>query len=76
MAGHTYKMMELVGSSDVSIEDAIQTAVSRAAQTIKHMDWFEVIQTRGEIEDGKIRWYQVTLKIGFRVLSEEELHAS
>lgn len=62
---HIYKVVEIVGSSETSIEDAIQRAVARAAQTLKHLRWFEVVQTRGHIEKGKIHHYQVTLKIGF-----------
>ena len=65
MQEHVYKVIELAGSSEVSIEDAIQTAISRASQTLKHLRWFEVLQTRGHIEDGKIRHYQVVLKVGF-----------
>ncbi len=65
MEEHVYKVIELAGSSEVSIEDAIQTAITRASQTLKHLRWFEVVQTRGHIEDGKIRHYQVILKVGF-----------
>ncbi len=64
---HTYKKIELVGSSTVGTDDAIQNAIAKAAKTIKHMDWFEVIETRGHLVDGKIAHYQVTLKIGFRI---------
>jgi flavin-binding protein dodecin len=62
---HVYKILELVGSSETSIEDAISRAVAQANKTVRNMDWFEVVQTRGHIENGKIRHYQVTLKIGF-----------
>jgi hypothetical protein len=62
---HVYKILELVGSSDASIEDAIKNAVSRAAKTIRDMKWFEVVQTRGHIENGTVRHYQVTLRVGF-----------
>lgn len=65
MKNHVYKVLELVGSSQTSIEDAITTAVAQANKTIRNMDWFEVVQTRGHIENGKIGHYQVTLKIGF-----------
>ena len=65
MNDHIYKVIELVGSSETSIEDAIQTAIGRAAQTLKNLRWFEVVQTRGQLEDGKIRHYQVVLKVGF-----------
>lgn len=62
---HVYKVFELVGSSENSIEDAIQNAISRASRTIREMKWFEVAQTRGHIENGSVRRYQVTLRIGF-----------
>jgi dodecin len=65
MQDHVYKMIELAGSSETSIEDAIQRAVARASSTLKNLRWFEVVQTRGHIEDGKIRNYQVVLKVGF-----------
>jgi len=60
-----YKVVELVGSSETSIEDAIQAAVTRASATLRKLRWFEVMQTRGHLEDGKIAHYQVTLKVGF-----------
>ncbi len=62
---HVYKILELVGSSDKSIEDAIQNAISRAAKTVREMKWFEVVQTRGHIENGKVGHYQVSLRVGF-----------
>ena len=62
---HIYKVIELVGTSETSIEDAIQGAVARATKTLHHLRWFEVVQTRGQIEGGKVRHYQVTLKVGF-----------
>jgi dodecin len=65
MTEHVYKVVELVGSSSVSIEDAIQTAVTRAGQTLRNLRWFQVTETRGSIEDGKVSQYQVTLKVGF-----------
>jgi dodecin len=65
MQDHIYKIIELVGSSETSIEDAVQGAITRAAQTVKHLRWFEIVQTRGHIEEGKVRHYQVTLKAGF-----------
>ena len=65
MSDHVYKVVELVGSSETSIEDAIQTAIKRASQTLRHLHWFEVVQTRGHIEDGEVRHYQVALKAGF-----------
>jgi flavin-binding protein dodecin len=65
MSDHIYKLVELVGSSSVSIEDAIQTAISRASSTIENVRWFEVTETRGHVENGKITHYQVTVKVGF-----------
>ena len=62
---HVYKIMDLVGSSEKSIEDAIQNAITRAAKTIREMKWFEVVQTRGHIEKDSVRHYQVTLRVGF-----------
>jgi len=67
MADHVYKVVEIVGSSSKSSDDAIQNAVARAAKTLKHLDWFEVIETRGHIKEGKVAHFQVALKIGFRL---------
>ena len=60
-----YKILEIVGSSETSIEEAISSAIEHASKTVRNMDWFEVMQTRGHIVNGKIGHYQVTLKIGF-----------
>ena len=65
MSEHTYKLVELVGSSTVGIEDAVQNAVTKAAETIRNMRWFQVVETRGYIEDGKVAYWQVTMKVGF-----------
>lgn len=65
MSDNIYKKIEIVGSSTKSIEDAIENAVNRAGQSVKSLRWFEVTETRGHIEDGKVKHYQVTLKIGF-----------
>ena len=62
---HVYKVVELVGSSEQSIEHAIETAMSRAAATLRHLRWFEVAQIRGHMDQGKVKHYQVTLKAGF-----------
>ncbi len=62
---HVYKILELVGSSEKNIEAAIENALSRASKTIRDMKWFEVVQTRGHIEGGKVAHYQVTLRVGF-----------
>lgn len=64
---HIYKKLEIVGSSKISIEDAISNALDECHKTIKNMDWFEVVETRGHIVDGKVGHFQVTLKIGFRI---------
>lgn len=64
---HTYKKIELVGSSTLGTDDAIQNAIAKAAKTIKNMDWFEVVETRGHLVDGRIAHYQVTIKVGFRI---------
>jgi len=66
---HTYKKLELVGTSPNSTDEAIQNAISEAAKSINHLDWFEVVETRGHIADNKIAHFQVTLKIGFRIES-------
>jgi flavin-binding protein dodecin len=65
MSEHVYKQIELTGSSTTSIEDAIQTAIERASKTIRNMHWFNVIETRGHIENSKVAHWQVTIKVGF-----------
>jgi flavin-binding protein dodecin len=65
MSDHVYKKIELTGSSTDSIEDAIRNAVSRAGQTVRNMRWFEVVETRGHIENNQVAHYQVTIKVGF-----------
>lgn len=67
MSDHVYKKIELVGSSTSSIEDAINNALKKASKSVKHMDWFEVQETRGHIVDGQVAHYQVVLKVGFRL---------
>lgn len=65
---HIYKMIEVVGSSEISIEDAIKGAVEKTAETVDYLRWFEVVETRGHIVDGSsVGHYQVVLKIGFNV---------
>jgi flavin-binding protein dodecin len=73
MPSNTYKVIELVGTSDVGVTEAIKTAVDKAAETLKGLDWFEVQQIRGHIDNQQIQWFQVDLKIGFRVMSGDEL---
>ena len=65
MQDHVYKIIDLVGTSDTSIEDAIQTAIARASRTMRNLRWFEVVQMRGHVEGGQVRHYQVVLKVGF-----------
>jgi hypothetical protein len=65
MEDHVYKIVEITGSSSKSIDDAIQMAIARASKTLKQLRWFEVMQTRGHIDNGKIQHFQVVLKIGF-----------
>jgi dodecin len=67
MREHVYKVLELVGSSEESVTKAIDRAISKAALSVRHLGWFEVVQVRGHIEDGKVAQYQVTIKAGFRL---------
>lgn len=67
---HVYRKTELVGSSTASVTDAIETAIARAAKTLRHIEWFEVSEIRGHVQDGKVAHYQVSLKVGFRVEQE------
>ena len=67
MSDRVYKKIEIVGSSKIGIDDAIRNAVATAAESIRHIDWFEVMDTRGHVVDGKVAHFQVTLKIGFRL---------
>ncbi|MCB1668596.1 MAG: dodecin family protein [Porticoccaceae bacterium] len=64
---HTYKKIEIVGSSKTSIEDAIQSAITECSKSVKHIEWFEVVDTRGHVVDNQVAHFQVTLKIGFRI---------
>ncbi len=67
MSANTYKLIELVGTSPNGSDEAIRNAIAKAGTTIKHMDWFQVTETRGHIVDGRVAHYQVTLKVGFRI---------
>lgn len=69
MQEKTYKLIEIVGVSEQSVEHAIQSAVQRANQTLKNLDWFEVLETRGLLQDGKVNQFQVRLKVGFRLMA-------
>jgi flavin-binding protein dodecin len=67
MTDHIYKKIELTGSSETSMEDAVKKAIAKASETIRNMRWFEVVETRGYIEDDKVAYWQVTVKIGFTI---------
>ena len=72
MQDHVYKVIELVGSSDTGIDDAIEVAIAKAGSSLRHLRWFEVKQIRGHIEDGDVSHYQVVLKVGFTLDDEDE----
>jgi flavin-binding protein dodecin len=65
MSNHVYKMLELTGSSPISIEEAVQTAISKAHETVRNIQWFSVSEMRGHVTDGKVAHWQVTVKLGF-----------
>jgi flavin-binding protein dodecin len=65
MSNHVYKILELTGSSPTGIEDAVNNAIGKANETVRNMQWFEVVETRGHIQGGKVAHWQVTLKVGF-----------
>ena len=65
MSSKVYKVVEIVGSSPDSIDDAIKTAIARAAKSLRHIGWFEVLTTRGHVENGEVQHFQVTMKVGF-----------
>jgi len=67
MKSHVYKIIELTGTSTDTIEDAVGTAIQQAAKTLKHLSWFQVVDTRGKIDEGKVKEWQVTIKVGFSV---------
>ncbi|MGV9249172.1 dodecin [Streptomyces sp. NPDC003710] len=67
MTDHTYRVTEIVGSSPEGVDQAVRNAITRASQTLRNLDWFEVTQVRGRIENGQIEHYQVGLKVGFRL---------
>lgn len=66
MSNNVYAVSKVVGTSKKSIEDAIENAIATSSKSVKNLDWFEVVETRGFIEDGKVAWYQVALELGFR----------
>ncbi len=72
---HTYKIVELVGSSPDGVDAAIRSAIDRAGETLRNLDWFEVREIRGAMQDGEIGWFQVKLGVGFRVQDAKDLEA-
>lgn len=70
MANHTYRITEIVGTSPESVEAAIRNGIERASRTLRHLDWFEVTEVRGQVDNGRVEHFQVGLKVGFRL--EEE----
>jgi dodecin len=67
MNEHTYKQIELTGSSKTSMEDAVQNAIAKASKTLHNLHWFQIVESRGYIENNKIDYWQVTIKLGFRL---------
>jgi flavin-binding protein dodecin len=73
MPDRTYKLIELVGTSEEGINQAIENGIKRAAETLKGLDWFEVVSVRGQIADGAVKYYQVDMKVGFHIMDSAEL---
>jgi dodecin len=71
MAGRTYRVTEIVGTSPQGVDDAIKNGIARAARTLRHLDWFEVTQVRGHVDGGDVDHFQVTMKLGFRLEDDE-----
>jgi dodecin len=67
VSDHVYRLSEIVGSSPTSVDDAVRNAIRKAAQTVRNIDWFQTQEIRGQVVDGDVAYYQVTVKIGFRV---------
>ena len=67
MPDHVYRLSEIVGSSTTGVDEAIRTAIRKAAQTVRNIEWFEVKEVRGQVVDGEVAYFQVTMKVGFRV---------
>ena len=76
MPEKTYKLIELVGVSSDSVQQAIRNAISRASQSLKGIDWFEMTEVRGLVKDGQVSEFQVKVKVGFRILSEQEMRGA
>lgn len=70
MSDHVYKLLEIVGSSKTGTDDAIRNAIAAASKSVRHVEWFEVVDTRGHVVDGEVGHFQVTLKVGFRLEAE------
>jgi dodecin len=70
---HIYKQIELTGSSKTGLEDAVQNAIARASKTLHNLDWFQVVETRGNIQSGTVAYWQVTVKVGFRLDDDTSL---
>ena len=67
MEPHTYKIIEITGSSEAGSDDAVRNAIAKASESVRHIHWFEVVDQRGYVEDGVVRYWQVTVKVGFRL---------
>ena len=67
MSNHTYRVTDIVGSSPDSIDDAVRSGIDRAGKTLRNLDWFQVTEIRGQLQDGQVGHYQVTMKVGFRL---------
>ncbi len=76
MPDKTYKLIELVGVSPDSVQQAIRNAITRASQSLKGIDWFEMTEVRGLVKDGQVSEFQVKVKVGFRILSEQEMRGA
>ncbi len=76
MPDKTYKLIELVGVSESSMDKAIRNALERASQSLKGLDWFEVTEVRGLVQGGKVSQFQVKLKVGFRIMNEQEMQGA
>jgi flavin-binding protein dodecin len=76
MPDKTYKIIELVGVSEESIQQAIRNAITRASESLKGLDWFEMTEVRGLVKNGQVDQFQVTVKVGFRILSEGEIRGA
>jgi len=76
MPDKTYKIIELVGVSEESIQQAIRNAITRASESLKGLDWFEMTEVRGLVKDGKVNQFQVKVKVGFRIMSEQDIRGA